>query len=382
MNGLEAASFPDGPRSATIRVQVPKSELADDFVDSMQLRTPKGEWVMLSDIVHVSTRSGFTTVRREDGLRLVAVTGTVADDNPDRAAEINSEMLTVILPRIAEDYGVTWRQAGLAQQQDEFFGDALMGLIFCLIGIYIALAWIFSSWTRPIVVMTVIPFGLIGAIWGHYIWGMPLSMFSIVGLIGMSGIIINDSIVLVSTVDEYAEKRGLVPAIIDAVSDRLRPVFLTTATTVLGLAPVLYANSNAALFLKPTVITLCYGLGFGMVIVLVLVPPLLAVQQDFARYFRALRRGLRAKRLRLVLGAVSLTMAGAFAATLGRALWLNTGVALALGQFAALALAAVVLATLIAPLVLAAQACQPKQPVISTALSPLSTVMRRSRCSR
>ena len=352
MNGLEAASFPDGPRNATIRVQVPKSELADDFVESMQLRTPKGEWVMLSDVVHVSIRSGFTTVRREDGLRLVSVTGELSEDNPERATEITDEMLTVILPRISEDYGVTWRRSGLAQQQDEFFGDAVMALIFCLVGIYIALAWIFSSWTRPIVVMAVIPFGLIGAIWGHYLWGMPMSMFSVVGLIGMSGIIINDSIVLVSTVDEYAEKRGLVPAIIDAVSDRLRPVFLTTATTVLGLAPVLYANSNAALFLKPTVITLCYGLGFGLVIVLVLVPALLAAQQDFARHFRALRRGFGAPRLRVALGVAALALVAAFAATLGRAIWLDAGVALALGQFAVAALAVVVLVTLFAPLAL------------------------------
>ena len=352
MNGLEAASFPDGPRSASIRVQVPKSELAGDFVESMQLRTPKGEWVMLSDIVQVTSRSGFSTVRREDGLRLVSVSGSLSEDNPDRATEITEEMVSVILPRIAEAHGVTWRQSGLAAQQDEFFGDALMGFIFCLIGIYIALAWIFASWTRPIVVMAVIPFGLIGAIWGHYIWGMPMSMFSVVGLIGMSGIIINDSIVLISTVDEYAARRGLVPAIIDAVSDRLRPVFLTTATTVLGLAPVLYNHSSAALFLKPTVITLCYGLGFGMVIVLLIVPPLLAVQQDFARHLRALRRGFAAPRLRVVLGGVALAMAGAFVATLGRALLADSGVLLAFGQFLAASLGVAVLAALIAPLAL------------------------------
>jgi uncharacterized membrane protein YidH (DUF202 family) len=143
-----------------------------------------------------------------------------------------------------------------------------------------------------------------------------------------------------------------VPAIIDAVSDRLRPVFLTTATTVLGLAPVLYANSNAALFLKPTVITLCYGLGFGLVIVLVLVPALLAAQQDFARHFRALRRGFGAPRLRVALGVAALALVAAFAATLGRAIWLDAGVALALGQFAVAALAVVVLVTLFAPLAL------------------------------
>jgi multidrug efflux pump subunit AcrB len=114
----------------------------------------------------------------------------------------------------------------------------------CLLGIYLVLAWIFASWTRPMVVMAIIPFGLVGTIYGHLRWDVPLSMFTVVGLIGMTGIIINDSIVLVTTIDEKAETRGLIPAIIDGVCDRLRPVLLTTLTTVLGLAPLLYEGSQ------------------------------------------------------------------------------------------------------------------------------------------
>ena len=88
--------------------------------------------------------------------------------------------------------------------------------------------------------MSVIPFGLVGTIYGHYIWEVPMSMFTVVGLLGMTGIIINDSIVLITTIDEYAKERGLVPSIIAGTADRLRPVILTTLTTVLGLAPLLY----------------------------------------------------------------------------------------------------------------------------------------------
>jgi predicted RND superfamily exporter protein len=121
-----------------------------------------------------------------------------------------------------------------------------------------------------------------------------MSLFTVVGMIGMVGIIINDSIVLVTTIDEYSETRGLIPAIIDGTSDRLRPVFLTTATTVLGLAPLLYEGSNQAEFLKPTVVTLVYGLGFGMVLVLMVVPALMAMQDDWARQVGAARRALRA----------------------------------------------------------------------------------------
>lgn len=143
------------------------------------------------------------------------------------------------------------------------------------------------------VVMAIIPFGMIGTIYGHAAWDVPLSMFTVVGLLGMTGIIINDSIVLVKTIDEYAETRGLIPAIIDGVSDRLRPVMLTTLTTVLGLAPLLYEGSSQAEFLKPTVITLVYGLGFGMVLVLFIVPSLMAMQGDVGVQVRSAKRGLK-----------------------------------------------------------------------------------------
>ena len=123
---------------------------------------------------------------------------------------------------------------GLAEQERNFLNDSLISFSLCLFGIFLALTWVFSSWTRPLVVMSIIPFGLIGTIWGHYFWQIPMSLFSVIGLIGMTGIIINDSIVLVSTINEYEEKNHSEP-VIDAICDRLRPVLLTTLTTVFGL---------------------------------------------------------------------------------------------------------------------------------------------------
>jgi predicted RND superfamily exporter protein len=169
--------------------------------------------------------------------------------------------------------------------------------------------------------MSVIPFGLIGAIWGHDVWDTPMSMFSIVGLIGMVGIVINDSIVLVSTYDEYKDTRDARRAVIDSVVDRLKPVFLTSATTVIGFAPMLYETSTQAIFLKPTVITMAYGLGFGACVVLVLVPAILAIQTDLSRASTALRRSLQPRGHRVPFRApVVLAAAGIvalFAATLG-----------------------------------------------------------------
>ena len=319
LGGIEAASFPDGPRSAEIRVELPEGEQTADFMERMQMRTPEGTYVPLADIVSVSRQAGFSTVRRENGLRTISVTGDLSEDDPARATEIMQALETEILPAIAAERQVEWRMSGLSEQEDEFLGDAQTGLILVLLGIYLVLAWVFASWTRPLVVMSVIPFGLVGAVWGHAYWEVPLSMFSVVGLLGMTGIIINDSIVLVTQVDEYAPDRGIFAAIVDGAADRLRPVFLTTATTVLGLAPLLYERSADAQFLKPTVITLVYGLGFGMVLVLLVVPALIAIQADIGRRIGALRRGLRFRRprVRALHGAAVALMLGWLAATMG-----------------------------------------------------------------
>ena len=290
LNGIAAATFPTGGRTSDVTVRLVESELSADFLDKTLMRSPMGEYVNLSDIVSVGTKIGFSTVRRENGIRLVSVTGDISEDDPARANEIVDLMREEILPIIASELGVEWRLSGLAEQEQDFLTDALTGFILCLLGIYLALTWIFASWTRPIVVMSIIPFGLVGTIYGHYVWDVPLSIFSVVGLLGMSGIIINDSIVLVTTIDEYAEKRGLFPAIVDATADRLRPVLLTTLTTVLGLVPLLFESSRQALFLKPTVITLCYGLGFGLLLVLLIVPSLVVVQKDISSLFTTLRR--------------------------------------------------------------------------------------------
>lgn len=323
LGGIEAATFPEGARSGAIRVELPEAELSADFLESTLLRSAAGQYLPLGDIVTVESRQGFSTVRRENGVRLVTVSGDLSDDDPARARDITLMLQNNILPQIEADYGVAFRLSGLAEQERDFLNDALLALIACLLAIYLVLAWVFSSWLRPLVVMAVIPFGLIGVVWGHNAMGVAMTMFSVVGLLGMTGIIINDSIVLVTTVDQYARERGLLPSIVDAACDRLRPVLLTTLTTVLGLGPLLLEGSTQALFLKPTVITLVFGLGFGMVLVLLIVPALLAVGFDLSQLMRGLRRSLsvpaRARGLALVPVAVGLAMALLFAQTMGHA---------------------------------------------------------------
>ncbi|MGB0797855.1 MAG: efflux RND transporter permease subunit, partial [Planktomarina sp.] len=160
LNGIEAASFPDGARSATIRVELQAGELSADFTERMLIRTAAGYYVPLGDIVTVQQRTGFSTVRRENGLQLISVTGDISEDDPARAQAIIEELRETILPKISEEIQVSFELAGLAEQEDRFKADAMRGLVLTLIGIFMTLAWIFSSWTRPLVVMAVIPFGL------------------------------------------------------------------------------------------------------------------------------------------------------------------------------------------------------------------------------
>lgn len=289
IDGIEAVKLARGTQEVIARVRLPKSELGPSYLHQASIAVPGGGFATLSEVATIREVQGFASILRENGERRVTVTGDLSD-NAAAANEVMTALTRDILPDIAARYGITYQLGGLSEQEREFMTDATAGFLLALASIYFTLAWIFSSWARPLVVMLVIPFGMIGMIWGHWWHGISLSMFSVVGMIGMAGIIINDSIVLVTTIDERARKTSLLTAIVDGTADRLRAVLLTTLTTVGGLAPLLMETSRQALFLKPTVITLVYGLGFGMVLVLLLTPALIAVSHDLSQSFASFRR--------------------------------------------------------------------------------------------
>ncbi len=280
LEGVEVAEFPVGRRTATVKVLMPDEETDASFLYTTRIRTNSGAYVPLNEIIEVSSSYGFSSVRRTDGLKTLRVTGDISQDDPETARRVMQRLNEELLPQIAAEYDVESEVGGLAEQESNFLSEAAIGFGLCLIGIYLTLAWIFESWTRPLTIMIIIPFGAIGMLWGHYLHGIPLSMFSVVGFIGMSGIIINDSIVLVTTIDSYAERQPFRKALVNGVCDRLRAVILTSATTVFGLAPLLFETSRQAQFLLPTVITLSYGLAVGLFLVILTTPALLAIQHD------------------------------------------------------------------------------------------------------
>jgi multidrug efflux pump subunit AcrB len=289
LDGIEAVKLARGDQEVEARVRLPRDEVGSAYLYRAKLPLPAGGFIALDQIATLSEVQGFSAIRRENGVRRIKVSGDLAD-NAAAAEEVTTALRQDILPEVAGRFGVSWSLGGLAEQEREFLSDALVGLILAVVGIYSVLAWIFASWSRPAIIVLIIPFGVIGAIWGHWLHAVPMSMLSVVGLIGMAGIIINDSIVLVTTIDEKAGTMDAISAIVDGTVDRLRAVLLTTLTTVGGLAPLLLETSRQAQFLKPTAITLAYGLGFGVVLVVLLTPAMMAVQHDLGMQLKSLRR--------------------------------------------------------------------------------------------
>jgi len=288
--GTIAKRFPRGDEEVTVRVQFPRNVIGAGALGGLYLRGKSGAEVALSEIVSTRETRGFSRIRREDGVRQVAVT-----------AELNKGVTSTgkILDGLAEDgimeivrkFGLRVKYAGKAEEQATTLADMKLGAMIGLSAIYIILAWVFASYTRPIVVMSIIPLGFVGAAFGHYLLGFDLTILSMIALIGLSGIVVNDSIILVSTIDErLAEGEPHTKAIIDGACDRLRAVILTSATTIGGLLPLMFERSLQAQFLIPMALTMIFGLLFTTLLVLFVVPALIAVQDDLSKLKNRLRR--------------------------------------------------------------------------------------------
>ena len=267
---------------------------ADKKIDSLRslwLKSPDGPYVPLTEVVSLRDRQGFSSIQRYDGHTTVAVTGDV-DPDVVTVTELVDNLGKTLLPEIAARYGVNYSFSGRNEERQDAFEDLEIGLVIALISIYLILAWIFASYSRPLAIMLIIPFGLVGAVLGHMVLGFPLTILSLIGLLGLAGILVNDSIILVSRLDErLVSGESLKDAAIGASLDRLRAVMLTSLTTVSGLTPLLFETSLQAAFLKPMAITIVFGLAVATLFVLFLVPSLFGVGGDIKRLFRWLLHG-------------------------------------------------------------------------------------------
>lgn len=288
IDGAVAKRFPRGDEEVWVRVQLDRAAVDRTLLQSLYLRSPTDAEVPIGEIVNMRRQTGFARIRREDGRREVSVTAEI-DPAVTRPGAVIRALQEDGLIDIADEYGLGYEFAGRAEEQSETSSDMRFGGMLGLAMIYIILAWVFSSYGRPFVVMSIIPLGFVGAVLGHFLWGADLTILSVFAILGLAGIVINDSIVLVTTIDTRHESEPIEMAAVNGACDRLRAVLLTSATTIGGLTPLLFETSLQAQFLIPMALTLVFGLLVTTFVVLLLVPALVVVQHDFGLLFAALR---------------------------------------------------------------------------------------------
>ena len=275
--------FQDGDDEVEVRVMLPDSErntLAT--LENFMLQLPQGGSVPLSSVVEFEARRGFDVLRHTDSQLAIHITANV-DTKLNNANNIIDDLKQDFLPDLTQRYGVKAGFEGRAEDQAETIKEMKQGLMLALILIYLILAWVFSSYGWPLVVMAAIPFGLIGALFGHAVMGIDLTILSLFGIFGLSGIVVNDSIILVTFYKQLREQcMATTEAIIEAASHRLRAVLLTSLTTIGGLTPLLFETSRQAQFLIPMAVSISFGLMFATVLVLFVIPALLSVHESIA----------------------------------------------------------------------------------------------------
>ena len=294
LDGAVVLRFPRGDEEVTVRIALPDEEVSSDNIGGLRLIAPDGSAVQLADIATVENRLGFSVIRRQDGFREVAVTSDLDSEvisTPEAVARVTAEGL----PELANKYGLRFRFDGRNTERAEAFADMATGATIALICIYIILAWVFSSWLQPFAVMIMIPFALIGAVFGHYFMGLTMTILSMFALIALAGIVVNNSIILVSTIERRMEELDgdRMGAIVSGAVDRLRPVILTSFTTICGLSTLMFERSLQAQFLIPMATTIVFGLAITTLLVLFVVPSTLALGEDVKKMVGGIRKMFR-----------------------------------------------------------------------------------------
>ncbi len=286
--------FQDGPDEVEVRVKLPKSEreLLTDL-QHLNIRLKTGESVPLTTVAYWVSQRGFEILRHAEGQLAVQVSAEV-NSQVNNSALIIESLMKSTLPNLVDEYGISYSFEGRSAEKNETITDMKRGLVLGLALIYLILAWVFASYGWPLVVMIAIPFGLIGALFGHLVMDIDLTILSMFGLFGLSGIVINDSIILVTFYKQLrTQGKSINQALIQASCQRLRAVLLTSLTTIAGLAPLLFETSLQAQFLIPMATSIAFGLAFSTVLVLIVIPVLLSLYEEFTdRFSVAFRKGL------------------------------------------------------------------------------------------
>ena len=229
-------------------------------------------------------RQGFEALRHAAGKLAVEVSSAL-NTRVSTTAQIIERLQGGALPDIASRYNVRYSFEGRSADQRETIADMKTGLVVGIALMYVILVWVFASWSLPLIVMAIIPFALVGALLGHWVMGLQLTVLSLFGLFGLAGIVVNNAIILVSFYNQQREKGlGINEALNEAAVQRVRAVLLTSLTTIGGLLPLLFETSLQAQFLIPMATSIAFGLGLSTFLVLLIIPALLSWLEQFREW--------------------------------------------------------------------------------------------------
>jgi multidrug efflux pump subunit AcrB len=289
--GEEVQRIQRGQDDVRVMVRYPREQRTSrGYLEDMRVRTPAGREVPFNAVAEVEMGSSPSAIRRYNRERAISVTARIDKDIAE-PGEITRELREEILPDIlARHSGVDYQLSGQTQDTRELQLDLLGGTIFALFLIYALIAIPLRSYLQPLLIMAVIPFGTIGAVIGHWLLGIPVSLLSMFGIIALSGVVVNDSLILVDFVNHHRKAgESRLDAALKAARARFRPIILTSATTFLGLVPIVFfERSLQAQLVIPMATSLAFGILFATVITLALIPTLYLIGDDATRLFQRL----------------------------------------------------------------------------------------------
>jgi multidrug efflux pump subunit AcrB len=278
--GAVAKRFSRDQEEIIVRVKQRATDNLANTIRDFYLRSPDGDEVPLTEVALLNPRIGFSQIRREDGLRQVSVSGNI-DPYVTTTNEVVNAIEQTIVPQVRQKYGIDVEFKGKSQDQAEAFADMQIAATLAFTMMYVVLAWVFQSYATPLVVMAMIPFGLTGAIFGHYVTGHSMSMLGFMAFLGLAGVLVNDSIILMASIKRaMTGGTDLREAVRIAARDRLRPILVTTLTTIGGLLPLMFETSTQAQLVQPLAVTLIFGLLYSPFLVMFFVPALLGIGSD------------------------------------------------------------------------------------------------------
>jgi multidrug efflux pump subunit AcrB len=255
-------------------VRLPKSERESEYnIEEFLIRTPSGGEIPLSEAAIVNRGRAYTQIGRSDGERILSVT-TMVDSSAADPKKINARVMKEVMPEMLEKYpGLGYTTGGSEKEMSEANEGLITGFMLALLGVFALLAVAFRSYLQPVLIMLAIPFGFVGALWGHFVMGFDFSMMSMMGVVALSGVVVNDSLILIVAINENRNKgMRLDDAIAAGGQRRFRPILLTSLTTFFGLMPMLLETDPQAQFLAPMAVSLGFGVMAATAITLVIVP--------------------------------------------------------------------------------------------------------------